>query len=130
MSIDAPTDAERYPTLTDEGRKMLQFLREHPHAPIYRNESGNRLTRDDIERLRQFERETLAAEVGWRPGERPAWLDDFTERCFAEVPFYRRYGSRPKDFADIPTISRAELSRDLEDRTSTSAPSDRRLAGT
>ena len=108
-----PTDGERYPTLTDDGRKMLQFLREHPHAPIYRNESGNRLTADDIERVRQFERETLAAEVGWRPGEFPSWLDAFVDRSFAEVPFYRRYGSRPKDFADIPTISRAELSRDI-----------------
>jgi phenylacetate-CoA ligase len=40
-------------------------------------------------------------------------LDDFVERCFAEVPFYRRYGSRPKEFSDIPTISRADLSRDI-----------------
>jgi len=108
-----PTDGERYPTLTEDGRKMLQFLREHPHAPIYRNESGNRLTADDIDKVRQFERETLAAEVVWRPGELPLWLEAFIERCFAEVPFYRRYGSRPKDFADIPTISRAELSRDI-----------------
>jgi len=108
-----PTDAERYPTLTEDGRKMLQFLREHPHAPIYRNQSGNRLTHEDIEQVRRFERETFAAEVGWRTGEHPAWLDDFVGRCFAEVPFYRRYGSRPKNFADIPTISRAELSRDI-----------------
>jgi phenylacetate-coenzyme A ligase PaaK-like adenylate-forming protein len=113
MNAEVVTDAERYPTLTEEGRKMLHFLREHPHAPIYRNESGNRLTGEDIERVRKFEKEILGSEVGWRPENLPAWLDDFVDRCFAEVPFYRRYGSRPKDLSDIPTISRADLSRDI-----------------
>jgi len=113
MNAEIVTDAERYPTLTEDGRKMLQFLREHPHAPIYRNESGNRLTAKDIERVRNFEKEVLASEVGSRPENRPAWLDEFVDRCFAEVPFYRRYGSRPKQFSDIPTISRADLSRDI-----------------
>ena len=92
---------------------MLQLLREHPHAPIYRNESGNRLTAEDVDRVRKFEQDALAAEVGWRPGEFPDWLDGFVDRCFAEVPFYRRYGSRPKQFSDIPTVSRADLSRDI-----------------
>jgi phenylacetate-coenzyme A ligase PaaK-like adenylate-forming protein len=113
MNAEIVTDAERYPTLTEDGRKMLEFLREHPHAPIYRNESGNRLTTEDIERVRDFEKDVLAAEVGWRPKNPPAWLDEFVDRCFADVPFYRRYGSRPKEFLDIPTISRAELSRDI-----------------
>ena len=113
MSEPPITDAERYPTLTEDGRRMLEFLREHPHAPIFRNESGNRLTVEDIEKVRAFEREALAAEVGWRPDKPPGWLEEFVERCFAEVPFYRRYGSRPARFADIPTISRADLSRDI-----------------
>ena len=32
-----PTDAERYPTLTEGGRRMLDFLREHLHALIFCN---------------------------------------------------------------------------------------------
>ena len=56
MNTEIITDAERYPTLTDEGRRMLDFLREHPHAPIFRNESGNRLSADDVVRVREFER--------------------------------------------------------------------------
>ena len=71
MNADAITDAERYPTLTEDGRRMLEFLREHPHAPIFRNESGNRLTADEVALVRGFEREARLAEVGWRPGERP-----------------------------------------------------------
>jgi phenylacetate-CoA ligase len=107
------TDADRYPTLTEHGRRMLDFLQGHPHAPIYRNRSGNRLTADEVERVRAFEREVEAAEVGWRPGELPAWLDEFVDRCFADTPAYRRYGSRPRNFHDVPTISRADLGRDV-----------------
>lgn len=107
------TDADRYPTLSEHGRRMLDFLVQHPHAPIYRNQSGNRLTADEVEQVRAFEREVESAEVGWRLGEPPAWLDAFVERCFADTPFYRRYGTRPRDFADLPTISRADLGRDV-----------------
>jgi len=107
------TDADRYPTLSEEGRRMLRFLREHPHAPIYRNQSGNRLTAADVEHVRAFEREVAEAEVGWRPGEAPPWLDAFVERCFADTPFYRAYGSRPRHFHDVPTVSRADLERDV-----------------
>ncbi|HEU0301102.1 MAG TPA: AMP-binding protein [Longimicrobium sp.] len=106
---DGSTDAERYPTLTAHGRRMLDFLRGHPHAPFYRNQSGNRLTAAEVQQVRAFEREVEAAAVGWRPGEPPPWLGDFVERCFAEVPFYRRYGAPPRDFHDVPAITRADL---------------------
>jgi phenylacetate-CoA ligase len=113
MIPEPTTDRERYPTLTEHGRDMLRFLREHPHAPIYRNESGNRLTAEDLERVRAFERETLASAVSWRPGAPPSWLDAFVESCLAQVPFYRQYGSQAGRFQDLPTISRADLSRDI-----------------
>src|SRR5882724_6455092 len=98
MSGDTITDQERYPTLTDHGRKMLEFLREHPHAPIYRNLSGNRLTADEIQSQRGFEAEVLSAKVGWSAQALPAWLDSFLEHCFSAVPFYRRYGARSTSF--------------------------------
>lgn len=107
------TDADRYPTLSEHGRRMLDFLLDHPHAPLYRNRSGNRLTAEEVEQVRAFEREVESAEVGWRPGEAPPWLDAFVDRCFADVPFYRRYGTRPRDFADVPTTTRADLGRDV-----------------
>ena len=119
------TDADRYPTLSDDGRKMLEFLREHPNAPIYRNESGNRLTAEDIEQVRAFEREALSADSCWRPGELPSWLDEFVDGCFTHVPFYRRYGSPPRTFVDLPTISRADLGRDIARFVPDSTPVDR-----
>ena len=122
---DRVTDADRYPTLTEHGRRMLRFLREHPHAPVFRNESGNRLTTDDVARVRAFERDVLAAAVGWRPGEEPPWLGDFVDRCHAEVPYYRRRGARPRRLSDVPTISRADLGRDVAQFVPDSAPLDR-----
>jgi phenylacetate-CoA ligase len=123
MNPELIADAERYPTLTEDGRRMLQFLREHPHAPIFRNESGNRLTAEDVARVREFEAQS--AEVGWRPGELPAWLGGFVELCLSDVPFYRRYGLPPEDFRSLPTISRADLGRDIAQFVPDSAPIDR-----
>jgi phenylacetate-CoA ligase len=112
--LDAETsDAARYPTLSEHGRRLIDFMREHPHAPIYRNESGNRLTADDVEHVRAFERDVAAADVGWNPAVIPEWLEAFVERCFQTTPFYRRYGASPRDFRDLPTVSRADLGRDI-----------------
>lgn len=104
---------------------MLEFLREHPHAPIFRNESGNRLTANDVAHVREFEREVHTAQPGWRSGERPGWTTEFVERCLSDVPFYRRYGSLPAEFNDLPTISRADLSRDIAQFVPDSIPIDR-----
>ena len=125
MNAETITDDTRYPTLTEEGRRMLEFLREHPHAPIFRNESGNRLTADDLAQVREFERHAESAETGWRPGELPSWIMEFAEQCQSDVPFYRRYGSVPADFHDLPTISRADLSRDIAQFVPDSTPIDR-----
>ena len=112
--LDAETtDAARFPTLTEHGRRLLDFMREHPHAPIYRNESGNRLTAADVENVRAFESDVAVADVGWNPRGVPEWLDAFVDRCFETTPFYRRSGSRPRDIRDIPTIGRADLGRDI-----------------
>lgn len=113
MNPESITDADRYPTLSESGRRMLQFLREHPHAPIFRNESGNRLTTEDLERVREFERETQSADAGWRPGQLPSWLESFVGQCLKVVPFYRRYDANPGEFHSLPTTSRAELGHDV-----------------
>lgn len=107
------TDADRYPTLSEKGRAMLRFLREHPCAPLYRNESGNRLSARDLDRVRRFDAEVEANEPGWAPGSLPPWIPEFVERCFADVPHYRDYGVPPRRFTDVPTMDRGDLGRDV-----------------
>ena len=101
-------DADRYPTLSADGAAMLRLLKEHPNAPIYRNQSGNRLTREDLARVRAH-----AAEVehGLHPPS-TEWLASFVERCRAEVPFYRSYPGWTR-IEDLPTTARADLSADI-----------------
>ncbi len=111
MTFDAPTDDERYPTLSEHGRRILSFLREHPHAPIFRNLSGNRLTAGDIERVREFERDVTRSEVA--PSATAPWIAELVQSCFEQVPYYRRLGSPPARLTDLPTVSRADLSRDI-----------------
>jgi phenylacetate-CoA ligase len=125
MNEEIITDAERYPTLTEDGRRMLRFLREHPHAPIFRNESGNRLTAEDVAKVRAFDRELQMEQAGGRPGELPAWLAGFVEGCLSDVPFYRELGPGPVDFHSLPTVSRADFSRDIAQFVPDSAPIDR-----
>jgi phenylacetate-CoA ligase len=128
MSTDpTPTDDERYPTLSEHGRDMLRFLREHPHAPIFRNQSGNRLLAEDVERVREFERETQAARFDWSATRRPDWLESFVRDCYREVPHYRSLGSPPLELGDVPTVTRADLSRDIARFVPDSAPVERMI---
>lgn len=107
------TDLERYPTLTDAGRDILKFMREHPSAPIYRNESGNRLTTDDIKRVQKFERKIANQAIDWTCHARPAWLADLVQHAYNDVPYYHSLGSAPACFDDIPTVCRADLAADI-----------------
>ena len=109
---EALTEIERYPWLTDDSRRLLEWLHEHPHAPRYNHHCGDRLTVAGLEGVRQFEQELTIAPPAWAPGQLPAWVPAFAADCFRDVPFYRRHGARPTDFVDIPTCSRAELSRE------------------
>jgi len=113
MSLE-PNDEQRYPTLTDNGRQILRLMREHPNAPIYRNTSGNRLTQDDVERVRAFEREVESTPVHHHTSP-PSWVPAFLERCYEQVPFYREQGSAPSDLRQIGSVTRADFARDIAD---------------
>lgn len=112
MSFPEPTDKERYPLLSDSGRQLLDFLREHPNAPIYRNASGNRLDADDLAYVRREEANVLAADTGWLPNSYPVWLDSFVRDCLREVPHFSAYAWTGK-LEDLPTTSRADLGHDI-----------------
>jgi len=122
---DQSLDREYCPTLSPEGQKMLDFLREHPAAPRYRNQSGNRLLAPEIEALRDFEREVAEASVGWPSEGYPPWLEDYVKQVFEDVPHFRRLGSPPSRFVDIPATTRADLAADIARFVPDSVPVDR-----
>lgn len=105
-------DPERYPTLSEAGAQMLKFLREHPLAPHYRNQSGNRLLAEDLAALAAFESDLARRRPHWHAQQPPLWLDALVTRVWREVPHYRKQGKTPA-FADIEPVSRADFSRDI-----------------
>ena len=119
---DSPTDADRYPTLTEDGRRILDFLREHPHAPIYRNQSGNRLTAEDLEAVAAH-----ARQLGPPPavGPVPDWIAPFLEQVFAQVPRYRALGGPPTRLADVAPVGRGDLAADIAGFVPDDVPIDR-----
>lgn len=109
---DALTETERYPWLTDDSRRLLQWLHEQPAAPRFNHHCGDRLTPGGLERLQQFEQEVNAGGPHWEPGQPPPWVPQFMEDCFREVPFYRRYGAPPARLTEVPPCARADLGRE------------------
>jgi phenylacetate-CoA ligase len=122
---DDPDDADRYPTLTDAGRAMLQRMVEHEAAPIYRNRSGNRLLAEDLPDLRAFEREVRVAPIEWSPGAPPPWIMELVGRLYADVPYYRALGPAPQRLDGVIPIGRAELAADIARFVPDSVPVDR-----
>lgn len=108
-----PTDEDRYPTLSEGGRRMLDWLREHPSAPVFRNRSGNRLREDDITALVLFDEEVTRAKPHRHDELEPAWCSDFMTEVFRHVPYYRAMGVPPRRFTDLPVVSRADFSADI-----------------
>ena len=113
MNQDTPDDDSRYPALSGAGRAMLKKLREHPSAPIYRNRSGHRLLPAEVVELQAFADAMAQAEVDPRADWSQPWLRSYAEHALRTVPHYRRYGSLPARFADLPTLRRADLARDI-----------------
>ncbi len=106
---DAPlTEAERFPLLTDRSRSLLRHLQQHPHAPRWTYQCGERLTSEGLADVQAFAARQRTERRGWKHGERPAWVADFVDRCRRDVPFYRKRLDR----GPLPTCNRDDLRRE------------------
>jgi phenylacetate-CoA ligase len=104
------TDKERFPAISENGWEMLKHLREHSHAPRYNFQSGDRITKEAIKRIREYETQLNAIDsFGWQHGETPDWLIAFTEKVLSDVPFYRRRGGVAEKFFELPVVNRSDL---------------------
>ncbi len=105
-------DALNHPTLSDQGRSLLRWMREHPNAPRFTGHTGSRLYTDDIDKVQQ-----RAAFVLDAPGPsslEPIWLQPYVDRVLTVVPFFRRYNLASRTpLSALPTTSRKNLSADV-----------------
>jgi phenylacetate-CoA ligase len=105
-------EAERLPLLSEDGRKLLRWMQEHPNAPKYNYQCGDQLTAEMLERVRAYEAELGSGRNPTADNRPPDWLLNFADRCLLEVPFYRRRGGRAEDFYSLPTCSRKDLEKE------------------
>jgi phenylacetate-CoA ligase len=103
---------QRSPLLTPEGDRMIRRLREHPDAPRFNYETGDRLHPGDLGGIAAF-RETLRAGRSARMREMPGEILERIRHARTVVPFLRRRipagADLERDWDSLPTTSRADV---------------------
>lgn len=128
----------RNPLITDEGRKLLKRLIEHPDAPRWNHAAGDGLDASDLEALHRFSDRLESAESGFQ-GHVPS--SDILERVrllrSSVLSFRKRIpeGFDPAmNWAEIATMSREDIAIRPEETIPLNAPLERmivyRTAGT
>ena len=88
-------DYQRLPDLDETGKRILQKIIQHPHAPIFRNRSGHFLTKEQQEKLQQQEAEeskqTIEPNIDSSDQQKISQLENFISHCQNHVPFYKEY---------------------------------------
>ncbi|WP_315097876.1 AMP-binding protein [uncultured Cellulomonas sp.] len=118
------TDAERWPTLDDDGHARLAALRTHPDAPTWVHATGDRLTAADEPALAASEHGPAGTD----------WVADLIARVHASVPAYRRAQREGRsgpgsDLSELPTVTRQDLVDHVAAYVPVDVPLDRVLEG-
>lgn len=124
-SIDAVI--ERTPLWRTEWRGTLLRMREHPDAPAWNTECGDRLMAEDLDWIRSFEA-SLGRDRKRQPGRAPDHIVSWVAGRRGAVGWFQRalQGIDPgRDFGRIPTMSRSDLQQRLEEIIPADEPLDR-----
>jgi len=117
----------QFPVLSRAGRDTVRRLLGHPNAPLSREVCGHRLTRRDVWRARWRQWQVMHTDVPWSVDATapPPWADEWLHQLARTVPAARGLAGRP--WADVPLVSRADLSYALHLHTPENLPRDRLL---
>ncbi len=102
--IPVLSDRDRSPALED--LSLLRKLRQGDSAPVFNFKSGDRLSRDDVERVNDYRDAIRRSPKHWAAGEKPGWLESYLVHCSGTVPAYRNCSNV---FEENPTIARRDL---------------------
>ena len=84
------------PLITPESFETLHALREHPQAPHWNHEAGDRIQEEDLTALEAFRKELAAARK--QASSAPAPILEWVERLTYQVPSFEK---RVPDVADL-----------------------------
>jgi len=127
MQTSPWADYQRLPGLDDEGSQRLKTLIDQPHAPRFANRSGHHLEPVEVSALEAYTREEAGRTISAKAIDND-WVDEFIENCFKRVPFFRQYNQDCGSLAELPTVSRADMSRDITQFVPEHLPLDRLIA--
>lgn len=112
QNLMKPDVLDRFPLMTEEGAQLLRWLEEHPHAPKWTHPGVDRLSASAVAKAAEYARACKEKVPAWQAASTPDWLPAFLSYCYQQVPIYRRRGSAPSNFVDVPTTSRADVGRE------------------
>ena len=112
MSGDHLSDAERHPLLSDQGRALLKSLSEHPSAPQFNAQCGDRLDQAGLRAVSEFQTQVDLQPPAWRPGGQPAWVAPWLARTLPRVRAWQDWPTEAP-LSRLPTMQRADLSNDI-----------------
>ncbi len=100
------SEQERFPLLSSAGRSLLYRMRQHTHAPIWNWPNGEQLDAEGLSEVHRFANALKEP----RCADAPDWLEEFTDFCLTDVPFYRsRSDNKRCRFQQLPSCSREDL---------------------
>ncbi|MCU0719831.1 MAG: hypothetical protein MUC83_09015 [Pirellula sp.] len=104
------SEEERFPLLTESGRKLLHRMRQDSNAPIWNWPNGEQLNDRGLSRVIQFANALRQhADAGSETLDEPDWITDFIDYCLTQVPFYRHRNRRGLSLQEIPTCGRIDM---------------------
>ena len=102
----------RHPLLDEHGRAQLERWREHPQAPKWNTQCGDRLDAPALEDVRLFAGQCASAPA-WNSFTQPSgWAREAARKYLHQVPFYRERGGDADDWRSIPPCDRLDLARE------------------
>lgn len=81
---------ERHPLLTGAGWERHRYLREHPHAPRWTTETGDRLTAGELAGVERFRAALWEGRFPRPPGWIPPPILEWLEERHPRIPWLRR----------------------------------------
>jgi len=102
----ALNDQERFPLIGD--LSLLNNLKQDAFAPVFNFQSGDRLSQQHLDKIKEYAENIRGHKKFWDQGEQPLWMDQFLTWCKSTVPFYK---DRSESLLKQPTITRYTLSQ-------------------
>lgn len=117
MDAEFAARQERNPLLDAAGWQMFRFLHQHPRAPRWNYQVGDRLRAEDLPALHSYRERVRQERPRWQASP-PDWLLAWIERLGPQVPLWRErlpvgFNLR-RDWVHIPTTCREDIASRLE----------------